>query len=302
MKESMTWFLFTASLCFGGLACEAPAAVLDQAFLRLEAGNLTFNSTGGYAGAGQQVWVNTGTSGATYNATSDTYFGRNVVQQTYTLLDGTTTSQRLVFNGSSSGFTDPLRMNHAANLTAFLVAEKTGPSTNYQNIFSFDGGTGGWSRGMGFVNGNLQVQTKNGATTWDVTGAAPGTNRVLGVSYAGDNPQTITAFLDGTSIPGPGNPYAASANDDGTLAIGYLDLPGPGAHQFLNGSIAALLIWDRQLTSTERAEVERYLTDTYIGYVNPNVVPEIDPTGMSFALTLVAGAFGLLERRRPKSA
>ena len=230
MKEWSNRFLLLAVLCFGGLAGDAQAAVLDQALLRLEAANLTFDPTGGYANAGKQVWVNTGTSGATYNTTSDTFFGRNVTQQIYTLLDGTTTAQRLAFNGSSSGFADALRMNHAAILTAFLVAEKIGSSTNYQNIFSFDGGTGGWSRGMGFSSGNLNIQTKNGSTTWDVTDAAPDTNRVLGVSYAGDNPQTISAYVDGTSIPGSGNPYYAAANNDGTLSIGYLDLPGAGPH------------------------------------------------------------------------
>jgi len=302
MQKRMTRLLLAALSCLGGLTGTAPAGVLDQALLRLEAANLTFDPTGGHAGAGRQVWVNTGTAGATYNATSDTYFGRNVTQQTYTLLDGVTTAQRLAFNGTSSGFADTLRMNRAANLTAFVVAEKIGPSANYQNLFSFDGGTGGWSRGMGFVGGNLQVQTKNGATAWNVTDAAPGTNRVLGISFAGDNPQTITAYVGGASIPGPGNPYTASVNDDGSLSIGYLDLPGAGPHQFFGGTIAALLIWDRLLTSTEVTQVERYLTDTYIGSATPGAVPEIDPAGLGTVLALLTGTLGLLERRRLEAA
>jgi hypothetical protein len=117
-----------------------------------------------------------------------------------------------------------------------------------------------------------------------------------GLSYAGNDPQTINAYNNGATITGPQN-LAAAFNNDGALDIGFVFLTGgnPQNSQFLAGTMSALLMWDRQLTPGERLEVETYLTNTY-------VVPE--PTSIAFLATggLAAGVVAAARRRRRTGA
>lgn len=118
-------------------------------------------------------------------------------------------------------------------------------------------------------------------------------NQVWGLSYAGNDPQSINAYNNGSTLAGPQN-LAAEVNNDGGLDIGYVFLTGGSSQntQFFAGSISALLIWDRQLTSGERLEVETYLFNTY-------VVPE--PTSIAFLATggpAVAAVAAARRRRR----
>ena len=271
-----------------GLAATAQATVLTDAVLRLEGNTeLTFDS-----GSNRNVWANTGTGGSAYDA-KDRVTGAtgSVTQETYTLEDGVTTAKRMVFNGSTSGFQSAYQANQLANLTAYVVMSKdTGGSAGYQNLWSFDNGDGGYSRGMGYnldlSPTKLQAQTKNASalTLADSSSA----NQVWGLSYAGGDPQTINAYHNDSVIS---TSRAVTVNNNGALDIGYVFLTASGSQQFFAGSMSALLMWDRQLTAGERLEVETYLTSTY-------VVPE--PTSIAFLATggLAAGVVAAARRRR----
>jgi len=206
-----------------GLAATAQATVLTDAVLRLEGNtSLTYDS-----GSNRNVWANTGTGGSAYDA-KDRVTGTtgSVTQETYTLTDGVTTAKRMVFNGSTSGFQSAYQGNQLPNLTVYVVMSKaTGGASGYQNLWSFDNTTGGWSRGMGYgiTSGKLIASTKtpNGFTLADSSSA----NQVWGLSYAGNDSQTINAYSNGATITGPQN-LAAEFNNDGSLDIGSLFLSG----------------------------------------------------------------------------
>lgn len=274
------------------LAATAQAAVLADATLRLEGNTLlTYDS-----GSDRNVWANTGTGGSALDAI-DRVTGAtgSVTQETYTLTDGVTTANRMVFNGSTSGFQSAYQANQLTNLTVYLVMSKnTGGSEGYQNLWSFDHGDGGYSRGMGynldFFTPKLQAQTKNAAalTLADSSSA----NQVWGLSYAGADPQTINAYHDDSVTS---TSRAVTFNNNGTLDIGSLFLTNgsPQNSQFFSGSISALLMWDRQLTDVERLEVETYLTDTY---VTGSAIPE--PSSSVLGLVGLITGFALLRRRK----
>jgi len=248
--------------------------------------------------APNNVWANTGTGGSAYDA-KDRVSGAvgSVTQETYTLTDGITTANRMVFNGSTSGFQVAYQGNQLANLTAYVVmSQNTGGDADYQNLWSFDNGVGGYSRGMGYFmnDGDLVAQTKTSSTF--TLASSSSANQVWGLSYAGNDPQSINAYNNGSTIAGPQN-LAAEINNDGELDIGYVFLTegNPQNTQFFAGSISALLMWDRQLTSGERLEVETHLSNTY-------VVPE--PTSLVFSATggLAVGAVAVARRRRRTGA
>jgi hypothetical protein len=142
--------------------------------------------------------------------------------------------------------------------------------------------------GYGINPGKLLAPTKT-PTPFDLA-ASSSANQVWGLSYVGNDPQTINAYNSGSTISGPQN-LAADYNNDGALDIGYLFLTASGPQQFFAGSMSALLMWDRQLTPGERLEVETYLTNTY-------AVPE--PTSIAFLATggLAAGVVAAARRRR----
>jgi len=156
------------------------------------------------------------------------------------------------------------------------------------------GGDDGYSRGIGHKEGDLIAQTKT-PTVFTIADSSSA-NQVWGLSYAGNDPQSINAYNNGSTIAGPQN-LAAVANNNGALDIGFVFLTGgsPQNTQFLDGSISALLMWERQLTAGERLEVETYLTNTY-------VVPE--PTSIAFLATggLAAGVVAAARLRRRTGA
>lgn len=172
------------------------------------------------------------------------------------------------------------------------MSKDTGGDAGYQNLWSFDNGAGGYSRGMGYaINDNdLVAQTKTSSPF--TLASSSSANQVWGLSYAGNDPQSINAYNNGSTLAGPQN-LATEVNNDGGLDIGYVFLTGgsPQNTQFFAGSISALLMWDRQLTSGERLEVETYLSNTY-------VVPE--PTSIAFLATggLAVAAVAAARRRR----
>jgi hypothetical protein len=276
------------------LAATGQATVLTDAVLRLEGiTELTFDS-----GSDRNVWANTGTGGSALDA-KDRATGAtgSVTQETYTLEDGVTTAKRMVFNGSTSGFQTAYQANQLANLTAYVVMSKdTGGSAGYQNLWSFDNGDGGYSRGMGYnldlSPTKLQAQTKNASAL--TLADSSSVNQVWGLSYAGRDPQTINAYHNDSVTS---TSRAVTVNNNGALDIGYVFLTAGNLQnsQFFAGSMSALLLWDRQLAAGERLEVETYLTNTY-------VVPE--PTSIAFLAAggLAAGVVAAARRRRRTGA
>lgn len=181
------------------------ALILDDAVLRLEGNTpLSYDS-----GSNRNVWANTGTGGSAYDA-KDRVTGAtgSVTQETYTLTDGVTTAKRMVFNGSTSGFQSAYQANQLANLTAYVVMSKdTGGSAGYQNLWSFDNGVGGYSRAMGYPQagddaGKLIAIVKRSDQAFTLADSSSA-NQVWGLSYAGNDPQSINAYNNGSTITGP---------------------------------------------------------------------------------------------------
>ena len=108
-------------------------------------------------------------------------------------------------------------------------------------------------------------------------------------------------------------PYASDEEEKNLLElnqsggdVGLQWTPGGGrdrarsvyeAHDFGAGG-AGMFFWFNQDLPFPLVATEGWL----IGTASPSAVPEIDPAGISSVLALVAGALGLLERRRLKTA
>ncbi|AUV82844.1 hypothetical protein C2R22_15360 [Salinigranum rubrum] len=141
-----------------------------------------------------------------------------------------------------------------ADRTMFVVAE-------YREV-----GYGGVAYGSPSTNdafglsvgpdGNLMVQGWGGSNDYISTTAGTGAGW-LTQSVVHSN-GAFTHYRDGTSIDSATHSFTTTAN---RIVVGAEMTPAP----YLDMDVAAVVIYDRALTDTERQQVEDYLQQTYVG-------------------------------------
>ncbi|MBN8460054.1 MAG: autotransporter-associated beta strand repeat-containing protein [Verrucomicrobia bacterium] len=196
-------------------------------------------------GAGVSTWTNKGSLGATANFTA------------------TGTGSAPVFTASSAAF------NNQAVITFDDLGQQLATTTNLYNPAQVSviyvgaigatkqrlvsGGSVNWL--LGYWNGNMNTNYWNGGqlgTTAD-TNAHIWINGASGGSYAGYR-------FDGGGEAGIGTGTVTSGPTAGLMLGGAW-----GTSEKSDGNIAELFVFDHQLTTTERQQMEGYLYNKYFG-------------------------------------
>lgn len=207
----------------------------------------------------------------------------------------TTITQTASFPTRVTGFT-------SSPSPQYLYLENSGTATAPMNPFDSSLGTLNnvtvdWSFGQSF-SGNT------GSGGGGVTLAMGGTVYVNDVGYNGDGGGNGGGAPPFTSLS------VTQANSHITNQFTSLNAPPPIWSAFTGGSAYDVTFvvnpsWYIQYSGIVQG-LSRTYRDVTVTYdytaAPPSSVPEIDPAGMGSVLALVAGAIGLLERRRLKAA
>lgn len=175
------------------------------------------------------------------------------------------------------GVNDVLQRTHAtnpltglpignANRTMFVVA-------SYHRTTAWGGasyGTASANRafGLGVKHSSGELYLHGYGAGHDLVSTTPGVGAGWLVQTGLLNNGTATLFKDGTQIARFDHTYATSLT---RLAVGQ-ELGNRG---YIGLEVAAILLYDRALTATERGEVEAYLRQKYVGGGGGNAAPTV---------------------------
>lgn len=200
------------------------------------------------AGHGQieftQIQVRVSQADSTYIATT-----------TYPQYRGINGNTALVFDGVDDYLTNSgvaFSSIFGAQAKTIIAVYKTNLTSAYQNILAADNGTAPI----------LRIHTTGGSIDWtDTDGGAKSiktaTNTNVNLVSVTHDTSNLSMWLNGVAV----NPVAcgASASLARTLEVGAY---GAGLQSF-NGSIAAIAVYNRALSSDERIRVEQYFRRKY---------------------------------------
>ncbi|MCE0524008.1 MAG: chitobiase/beta-hexosaminidase C-terminal domain-containing protein [Methylacidiphilales bacterium] len=198
----------------------------------------------------------------------------------------------LTFNGSQ-GLSNPAEVNAPGDMTIITVAAATNSMPFDQEYTIVDMGTSFgyyYSKAYEYFNYNGQVQSfqvGQGATAGGGVGGLVPVGpelEVTSVTYAESNADV--AFYS------QGLPNGSTVASTGTTGLGYGLNMGFGSNNNWVGNIAAVLIYNRILSQTERQAVEAYLAVKYSLVYNVPA-PVVAPNGGTVTATtpiVVSGA------------
>jgi len=164
------------------------------------------------------------------------------------------------FDGINDGLNTSLTASrtNVPELSVLTVAKAVSDSTA-RSIWSFDGTTGGYNRGLGVwsTQPNYNLQGGSGSNTLTVN---TNTNQynLLTANYSTSN-SNYYLYINGTENA-KGNAETAGGNNN-TLSIGYIPLSG--GSQFINGDIPEVILFNSTLSTQDRQTVETYLNTKY---------------------------------------
>lgn len=168
---------------------------------------------------------------------------------------------------------------NAGNYSAFMALRQSSSVNDYQTGLNFDQGLNS-SLSMSLLN--IEGTKAGGGGGFNlINGSRPfGSFNLFEIDYGGgaaSNNSNIKFVLDGTpqlSLNGTSNPVNLRQIYVGTRA--YVSGGVPTANHDLQGQIAALLLYDHQVTPSELAQTEGYLL-TYLTNLTPTLnIPSVN--------------------------
>jgi autotransporter-associated beta strand protein len=223
------------------------------------------NTTVPTPGAGVSTWKNKGTMGATADFTASAA-GTN--PPTYTSSVGAFNNKPTITFNAATGKMLANTVNYGNTVSVVYVGRIGATKARLVS-----GGTQNWILGYhgGNMNTNYWGSTSTGSGAADtnphiwISGATSGSN-ILGYRFDGAGE---TALPTGTGSVAP----TAGL----TLGGGWNVTTTPTEKS--DGDIAELFVFDHQLTTTERTQLEGYLYNKYYGSQYPAVLAGLNPTG-----------------------
>jgi hypothetical protein len=161
--------------------------------------------------------------------------------------------------------------------SVFLVAEYQSPGYG-----GFTYGKAACNNAFGLVaddTGDLAVQGWCGSNDYSSGIAATGAGWLTQAAIVEGS--TLSHYRNGTLIDTAGQTYQT---DDDRLVLGAEFTPAP----YLDMEVAAVLVYDRTLSDTERQQVERYLDETYLNASGTSDT-NAPPTARNDAASVVRG-------------
>ncbi|SFR37153.1 PQQ-dependent sugar dehydrogenase [Halogeometricum limi] len=228
----------TAGSCTGGSTGAIPTNGLA---LRLESDGITTRSGGIVTG-----WADTSGRGNALTAGGDPTLAKSPSGQNVVAFDGNgDLLQRTSLTAFPTGNTDR---------TVVMVGRYDSPGFG-----GFAYGSASCNRAFGTVvdkSGKLALQ--GWCSGNDFSSAAGGTGAGWLVQSATLRSGTYTHFKNGRQIGTGSHTYATTGN---SLVLGAELSPGP----YLDMDVAAVVVYNRALSDTERKQVESYLRQKYLG-------------------------------------
>jgi fibronectin-binding autotransporter adhesin len=237
------------------------------------------NTTVPAEGAGVSTWKNKGTLGATADFLASTS-GTN--PPTYTSSIAAFNNQPAITFNAATGKMLANSVNYGNSVSVVYVGRI---GTTKARLVS--GGTQNWI--LGYHGGNMNTNywgsnsTGSGAADTNphiwISGATSGSN-ILGYRFDGAG-ETLLPTGSGSVAPTAGL----------TLGGGWNVTTTPIEKS--DGDIAELFVFDHQLTTTERAQLEGYLYNKYFGSQFPSAITSLNATGsVSVAGGATFGGYG----------
>jgi hypothetical protein len=154
-------------------------------------------------------------------------------------------------------------------MTAFVVQSNFNPTitTTPQNLLHLGGTSSGKVRGLRFRDSRQEFVTSSNNLTG---GAVPNANvATLEMVELGSDKKAVKFYRNGQLLAANNLPSTAGALDPGIRLGQHGDGGGP-----LTGDLSEIIVFNRALSSTERAQMEDYLFQRYgMAYPAPQVTP-----------------------------
>ena len=221
-------------------------------------------------GAGVSTWKNKGTMGATADFTASTS-GSNA--PTYTSAVAAFNNKPTITFNAATGKMLANTVNYGNSVSVVYVGRIGATKARLVS-----GGTQNWI--LGYHGGNMNTNYWGSASTG--SGAAD-TNPHIWISGATSGSNILGYRFDGageTSLPTGTGSTAPTAGL--TLGGGWNVATTPTEKS--DGDIAELFVFDHQLTTTERAQLEGYLYNKYFGTQYPSAITSLNaasPVGVA---------------------
>lgn len=175
------------------------------------------------------------------------------------------------FNGTSHTLTGDSGLATlfagGASCSVFVVS-MTNVQTTIQVILNWNvtGGTGGYSITQGYDDvgaRHYHIGRRLAADTIQETVGPTNANGQYRAFYASDNPAAasgLSSYFDGTIWATTSHASnGVFGTGSGSFRLGSTSIPD----QFLNGDVAEIIVFTRVLSTLERRQIDRYLSDKY---------------------------------------